>query len=288
MNGTEQQEHSVSLKIDLAIASAAIQRGNRRRAIRGSLTPFSRARLVSIWIAASFLCVESAGAATSLPPIYEPKPGACYVQLKHSKGKSPYAEGGDYPVCAAVLANLNKFCGEPPQYNRRKLHPTTLNLQEPEWRPLAAKENIDIVREILTSTLHSPENRALLWREEAPRLERLAQDGRMRLWTADIDVNSDGKVETIYMLENRYPDAPPVNNHPQFILAHRGERIAMPAVLGPRDHGDVWRYKDRWFVISPGGAENFDLRVGELVGSTFDIGAVTRCTIQHIDDYKRK
>lgn len=117
------------------------------------------------------------GEAAFTPPVYtayELKPGACYVLLKP---KWPEVMGGDYPVCRAVLDNLNKFCDEPPQYDRRKVHPTTRNLREPNWERVDAKANLDLVKQTYLAT-ELPEYRDGRWEHAEKRLLYSCGSGR--------------------------------------------------------------------------------------------------------------
>lgn len=145
---------------------------------------------IALFTATSCCQAIDAASAPSAPPprIYKPQPGACYVQLRPTWPKPPYASGNNQPVCRAVLANLNKFCDQLPQYNRRLLHPTTHDLSEPDWKPLNPLDNLDIVREVFTTTGNSPEDRALYWKGNEQQLTALARDGTLRLSTADIDI----------------------------------------------------------------------------------------------------
>jgi hypothetical protein len=193
-----------------------------------------------------------------------------------------------------VLANLNKFCDLPPQFNRRLLHPTTRNLSEPDWKPLDPNGNLDIVREVVTTTGNSPEDRALHWNDVEKRMTSLARDGTLRLLTADIDIDSDGVLETLYLLENSSPtDIAPGANSSVFMVADQGQRIrsAGGAAIGYESFGDLWRFDNRWYSIhiDLGTYPGPGIRVGKIVRYLpLQLSAVTDCTIQHVNVYGRK
>lgn len=226
--------------------------------------------------------------------IYPARPGACYVQLRPvGSGRAQYVQGENYPVCRAVLANLNKFCGEAPPYNRHKLHPSIRNLEEPAWRPLDPAQNLDVVKETFTS-VGEPGNRVLVWRNEKGRVTSLAESGVLKLWTADIDIDSNGTLETVYMLENQYPNDPPQVNYPTFMVAQQGQRMRaeFASRMGSEVYGDLWKSADefgelRWHSINFDPSTRMRFLVQEIVNYG-DMGAVTRCTIQHINDYRKK
>src|SRR5688572_26671171 len=62
-------------------------------------------------------------------PAYPAQPGDCYVLLKNQPS---VVQSSDAPLCLATLRNFNKFCGEPPQYDRRKRHLSSEELREPD------------------------------------------------------------------------------------------------------------------------------------------------------------
>ncbi len=218
------------------------------------------------------------------------------MQLRPSPGKerSRYIKGEDYPVCRAVLANLNKFCDEPPQYSRRKLHPSSRNLEEPAWRPLDPAQNVDIVQAIYTTTVGgSAEEQAHAWRNVRGRLTSLTTSGVLRLWEAEIDIDANGATETVYLLENRYPHDPPKHNAPVFMVARQGQRTQadFATEMGTEVYGDLWKSANeygtpRWHSITFHPVQAWFL-IQEIVNFG-DMGGVTRCTIQHINDYRRK
>lgn len=222
--------------------------------------------------------------------IYKPHPEDCYVQLKPTGNEQPYIRGGDYPVCRVVLKNFNKFCNELPPYNRRKLHPTIIGLEEPSWKPLVPKNNMDIVKAVVTVVGNSDEEREIRWSGYEQRITKLAEAGVLRLWVADVDIDLDGNLESVYLLENMYPDDPPQNNQPTFMIAKLGERVQskMASKIGYEAYGDLWRAADqfgvlRWHSINlEPGTSHF--LVQEMGTYSDGIHGVTMCVIDYIEN----
>jgi hypothetical protein len=239
-------------------------------------------------VIANFTMASAADA--QRPAIYKPQPAACYVQLRPTWPRPPYVGGENQPVCRAVLTNLNKFCHRPPQYDYRVLHSSISDLQAPPWRPLEPLVNLDLVREAFTATSIDSESKVSYWKHHEDRLLALARAGALRLKTADIDIDSDGKAESIFVLEGSYPHtAVPGSNSPIFFVAERGQRVQKKdsVSLGAAALGDLWSFKDRWYSVSfdfykrqPG------IKVARIVRyDATRIDATTHCTIQHINAY---
>jgi hypothetical protein len=123
----------------------------------------------------------------------------------------------------------------------------------------------------------------------------LAEKNLLRLSSTEIDIDSNGTTETVYMLENSYPDDPAESNSPVFMMANKDGRgqSEINRRVGYEAYGDLWRSPDefganRWHSIS---LHSIQLQnaflVYELVRPTIaPMGAVVSCTIQHITDYQ--
>jgi hypothetical protein len=224
-----------------------------------------------------------------LAAIYPARPGDCYVLLKETWPDWPYAKGGDYPVCRSVLANLNKFCDEPPQYSRRKIHPSTRDLEEPVWQALDPLQNRDIVEETYTASAPSPEMRTLNMNSRRAKITSIIESGVLRLWSTDIDVDSDGTLDTVFMLDNLYPKSSPEFNVPTFMIAEQGKRTLSQKAAGIMidSQGDLFRFSGKWHSIGFSVSPIRELRVYQFIGQK-TIATTQLCTIQHVNDYRKK
>jgi len=217
-------------------------------------------------------------------PIYKPNKGDCYVLLKP---QPPYIESGNISVCKAVLANMNKFCSEPPQYNRRKLHPDTKDLQEPAWEVVDAAENIDLVRAIFLAQAYE-ENQADLWRDEKERITLLAKEKKLRLFKSYIDIDGREK-KYVYKLENlnpKYDDFPGGNQAIYMVSGISGRGIA-PGFehWSLNQTGELISFNKEWFMV--GYYDNYykQFKAREIVNPTGGQAAsISVCTFQNIHD----
>ncbi len=223
---------------------------------------------------------EPAAPKSAAFPIYpKPIPKDCYVLLK-SKGWPHVVESGDYPVCWAVLKNMNKFCNEPPQYERRKLHPTTTNLKEPNWQPMDPRQNMDIIKEFLSPGYSQNMSvKAATVAGYLPRVEKQMNNGDLKLFSADIDIDNRG-LKTVYRAEHLMSS----DDYIEYLVAEFKQRRPSDHFDGIFSVGDLVSFRKSWYFIKFHSYEKY-FTVKEVSRATEgDAGVLTRCTFQHIND----
>ncbi|MGH9931128.1 MAG: hypothetical protein ACREA9_18115 [Pyrinomonadaceae bacterium] len=219
-------------------------------------------------------------------PAYELKPGACYVLLKPrwSRGVS----SGDYPGCRAVLDNLNKFCDEPPHYDRRKVHPTTRNLREPKWERIDAESHSELLKQTFLAGV-LPEYREGRWQHAEKRILSLAASGALHLSKAELGGDLRGALETVYMLENTAPSELPEYNQPRLMFSEQDQVTGSPLIRPSSYWGaeDLLRFGAHWYLTGFEPTER-QFVVKELTrpqaGPDAPVSISPVCTIQHIND----
>jgi hypothetical protein len=223
-------------------------------------------------------------------PAYESTPKQCYVLLQ-PLGNSVFSSKA--PVCMAVLENLNRFCGEPPQFERRKIHASS-HISEPAWIPIDPLENFEIVKQTISGTF-PPQYREEKWRLQEARLRTLAQEGVLQLAKADLrGVAADLRegVQTVYRLENAGDSGLVGHNQPRVMFVP-GDRTPPEVLSSFHDHavGDVWIFNDHLLLVRylqwPQPVHRVFV-VSELtrprLGPSAPIGATERCTLQFKND----
>jgi hypothetical protein len=103
---------------------------------------------------------------------------------------------------------LNETCDEPPAYETRHFKPSAQNLKLPDWKPLDASKNLDLLKWSL-KPYRENEDREFRWKKEEERIRAAAKVGTVRLFRADVDgINPRGGTYTVYRIENINPAQP--------------------------------------------------------------------------------
>lgn len=239
--------------------------------------------LILLWAA-----VGSANAqhAERVPaPIYKPKPGACYVLLRPRWTDYEHIASSNEPVCRTVLDNFNQYCEEQPQYDKRKLHPTSTALSEPEWVSMDLASNLELVKWVLAPN-ETKEYRENSWLYAVPQLST----GQAKLKRADV-VNADRQhgVNTVYMAEDLSADRGAGYNQARIMFSEKDQSTPSPRfkrVWASESSGDLWKFEDRWYVVGYNTRTAY-FEVRELTALGPDppwIAALTTCSIEHIND----
>jgi len=128
--------------------------------------------------------------------------GKCYSLVK----------GKQYSMCRSFEANLNQFCSAPPMACRLQIAPQFKKekFSFPAWQKLDPASNIGLLAEHFKSRVPVAQNCtgscAEAWREKKwvdyrdGLLERLSE-GKVSLSRAQIDINRDGKRETVLRMD---------------------------------------------------------------------------------------
>lgn len=225
-------------------------------------------------------------------PAYESGPDECYVLLKPL---GEYVMSSKAPVCTAVLENLNRFCGEPAQLDRRKIHPSA-RISEPDWVSIDPLDNFDAVKHAFLAGF-LPQSRDQTWSLEEARVRSLAQQGVLQLAKADlrgIAKNLRGGVQAVYRLDSAGDPSGMGQNQSRLTFVP-GENTA-PEVLGPLDDdrmADLWIFDNELFLVRylhrPTPIHRLFV-VSEVIrprlGPIAPIGATERCAIQYKNDRK--
>jgi hypothetical protein len=213
-------------------------------------------------------------------PIYPAAKGACYVLLKPQE---PYIKSSDEPVCRAILANLNRACDAPPQYDGIRIHPQTTDLSGPEWQRMPFDGNMDLVRWLIRP-FGNEADREAWWQAALPTLKPLIESNTLKLSRADIEGLDDrGVAYTVYRLKDAYPDGGAFNEA-ALLFAEPGEREPSSRfTLYNGDSGELIRFNDHWYLAR---YSTLDRR---FVVMTFyarpgNIGTVEVCALQHLAD----
>lgn len=143
------------------------------------------------------------------------------------------------------MRQLNLFCAESPQYDRRKSHPSSGELREPGWVTLDAGENLELVRNTYLAHV-LPRYREALWADEKTRIEALAKSGWIRLKRAQLS-NGDlrGGEMSVFMLERQAAGERTGTNQSYLMFAQPEETsaaeffppLALPAAA------DLWEFR---------------------------------------------
>ena len=250
--------------------------------------------LCQLLFAMAMLTANSPAQAQGTPPGYEGKPlpaypgqpKDCYQLLKN---QYPYVQGGDFPVCLSVLRNFNKFCDQPPQYDRRQLHPETKDLAEPAWAAMPVMQNLDLVKETFLAS-NPPQDRQAFWLNERERVTGLAKAGKLKLSGAKVDLNLRFGNQTVYKLEGYYaPPVPAGYIQPRLMLTTQTKpRASSDLVFVSFDWAaDLWRFRRSWYLVHFDPIEKRFV-INELIrpglGIEAPVGTLTRCTIMYAAD----
>lgn len=119
-------------------------------------------------------------------------------------------EGRDHPVCQAIALNASKFGGVfeggCSAYPVALDHPKANEFVEPVWSAVNAKENLHVIRQHLIDACTMVSGQAIgleesspeCWRQVALGYRRAADDGRLAIELAEIDLDGDGATEQTY------------------------------------------------------------------------------------------
>lgn len=221
-----------------------------------------------------------------LSAIYATKQTDCYVLLKNQPQE---VQSGDYPICLAVLRNLNHFCAGPPQYDRRKTHPSNSELREPAWVPMDPAQNLELVQNTYLAHV-LPQYRAALWADEKTRIEALAKSGHLHLKRAHLS-NGDlrGGAMSVFMLE-REPIHEQLGTNQPYLMFARPEETTAATIFPPLAlpaAADLWEFRGGYFLVRFDSVQR-RFQVRELIrprpGIDAPVAAPVRCTLQHNND----
>jgi hypothetical protein len=213
-------------------------------------------------------------------------PSGCYQLVNEDSSALPLASG-DNPVCPVATENLNRYCAEPPQYNKRKVHPDSVQLSEPSWTAMSAADNIPLIRTML-APYRDEDTRARVWEANKTQIESLARSGVIKLSSAVIQ-NADlqGGIHTIYRLENIRPTEPEEGfNQAHIMFSAVGAREPSPLFssiyLGG---GDAWMYQGRWYLAGYSSLDQrFLIRALSRPRREGPVAGVNVCTIKYVDN----
>ncbi|MDH3241909.1 MAG: hypothetical protein OEO83_14730 [Alphaproteobacteria bacterium] len=204
------------------------------------------------------------------------------VQYKLSVASESKYFGGEPALCHDLKANLDQH----PMLSRRPSEvPIAKNqsgLETIRWTNLDPKKNLGLIRHglirLYTGTdIMSEGVEERIWRRIGPKILEQIQKGSFGFGVSKIDVDNDGKVETIY----RYGDQEETGSYPKlhrtylwqyFVLPP--DRLELNKLLGAFRHdsrlrqgADLFRYKKKTYIWHLRGRGNVDvLRFFKLPG----------------------
>jgi hypothetical protein len=221
-------------------------------------------------------------------PTYKHDPSACYVILRR---QWPYVRSGNYPVCRAVAEELNRSCGDPPQYDVRKFRSTPEGIVLPDWKPLDAVSNLDLIKQVQWVNA-TPDSVEANWTRHSEQARARAASGTLKLFRTTVaGIDFRGGVYTAYRVENPVPggDVGSGYNQPRLMISERDKQA--PSEMFQRLHtaapinSELFQFKGQWFVF---GFDRFERRfiVSEFVwaGTPGPVGMRAVCSIHHISD----
>lgn len=241
--------------------------------------------LALVLVSVTARSVDAEQAQRPPPPIYKPKPGDCYVLLRPRWTDYEHIASSNEPVCRTVLENLNKYCDEPPQYDKRKLHPTSLTLSEPKWVSMDTTSNHVLIKWILAPNA-TKQYREDSWLYAEPQVRA----GQAKLKRADVlGADQQHGVHTVYIAEDLGAERGTGYNQPRIMFSEKGESTPSPLfarILPFQSIGDLWRFEDGWYVVGFDTLSNyFEVREITAIGpSPSWLVALTRCSIEHTND----
>lgn len=97
-----------------------------------------------------------------------------------------------YPLCRDLVENFNRFKDEPPMVCERRFHPDMKQFTLPDWIEVNAQEYKAIIARILTKE----KKRAMSFEI----VEHIFNKPELRLYRSMIDINFDGRKNTVYMM----------------------------------------------------------------------------------------
>lgn len=116
-------------------------------------------------------------------------------------------KGRDFELCRALEQNLNVFKDDPPMVCERKFDARFKDFRVPNWEPLDAKENRDLLEQIykaqfsLAVTKDSDKKFAEeKWLKFKPELEKKLGEGRVFLSKSRFDLAHNGEHVTVLKL----------------------------------------------------------------------------------------
>jgi len=99
-----------------------------------------------------------------------------------------------YQLCRELVKNFNRYKNDPPMVCERKFHSDYKNFTLPKWSTLDPEKNIELLERLLVKEARKERNKSF------PALVKRIKEGRAHLWKAEIDINFDGKSNTVFML----------------------------------------------------------------------------------------
>jgi hypothetical protein len=220
-------------------------------------------------------------------PTYKHDPSDCYVNLRR---QWPYVPGGNYPVCRAIAKELNRSCNEPPQYDERRFRSTPEGITLPNWQPLDAVSNLDLVKHVQWASA-TPESMEANWALKGAQAKEKAASGTLKLFRATVNgLDFRGGTYTAYRVEVSVPEDGPGYNQPRLMISELGKQNPSEMFRSLHTcalkHSELFQFKGEWFVFG------FDLFNRRFVVSEFtwsgrrddSVGIRAVCSLQHVSD----
>ncbi|VAX12441.1 hypothetical protein MNBD_GAMMA24-146 [hydrothermal vent metagenome] len=104
-------------------------------------------------------------------------------------------ERESYQLCRDLVKNFNHFKDDEPMVCELKFYPGYKDFRLPKWEEINPKQYTDTLERLLVDeTKYS-------WPAGIPGLKKRINEGKVKLWRSRIDINFDGRKNTIYKMQ---------------------------------------------------------------------------------------
>jgi len=100
-----------------------------------------------------------------------------------------------YQLCHDLVKNFNQFKDEEPMVCERRFYSDYKDFRLPKWDELDPKKFADTLERLLVKEARYS------WPHGIPELRSRIKKGTVKLWRSQVDINFDGHVNTVYMMQ---------------------------------------------------------------------------------------
>lgn len=130
---------------------------------------------------------------------------ACLSATSAFAGNYEIVKGKGVELCEAYARNLNSFHPSQPLTCERKINPASKKFAAPVWDQVDLENNKRLLWNIFRAFNSSTDTKSIsrLTDEEiANRIKRSIKAGSQHLYRTEIDIDNDGKIETVLLYQN--------------------------------------------------------------------------------------
>ena len=165
--------------------------------------------------------------------------------------KRSYVSKGRENICEKLVVNFNKFKDETPLVCERKFHPSYKTFSLPQWEKLEPAQHANTLDRLLTKEIRRS------WKYGIPTIRKRIAEGTLQLWRSQIDINFDGKPNTVYMMNSHKCN--PIKDYERDIapqmrfMAERNDSVPTNLAFeffNGSAYGGIFYYKGRSYLHS--------------------------------------